>query len=186
DSGSNSWEFLVEVLQRLQGLPLDFSDEESALTWIRHQMLRFADQARARLAASERHGGVLDRSARKFTRRTAQVLGRRDPRLPFRAVLFGIETALLDAAARTLRISLVQLLGPVRQAVPTAMRLTVGNEREKAMDMLRHWQHDNPGRVPAWLNFEARLEPTAAKVLVDQVVAGVTSGELPRQVVLEQ
>lgn len=186
DSSDESWEFLLQLLPSLQDSPLDFADRRSALAWVRHLMLRFADEARAVLAATERRENTVRDTARRAARGAALIVGRRDPRLPFRGVLFGLETALLDAAARVLNISVTQLLGPVRQAIPTAMRLTVNKSEDDSLDLLRRWTHEHPGSTPAWLNLQSRLTPAAARELVDSVKTGAARGELPRQVILEQ
>lgn len=186
DSTSDSWELFLRLLSSLQDAELEFSDAQGAITWVRQHMLRFADEARAALAAASRRDRTVRSGARRAARGAAQFIGRRDPRMPFRGVLFGLETALLDAAARVLGISVAQLLGPVRQAIPTAMRLSVRPDREDSLDLLRRWAHDHPGGTPAWLNLQAGLTPAAARELVDQVTKGASQGHLPRQIVLEQ
>lgn len=185
DSRSRSWRFLLQTLQELQGEVIDFASRESALAWVRDKMRSFVQDARTIYLAEAQQRRSTWSVVRGVMRGGAELLGRRDPRMPYRGVLFGIETALLDAAARVLGISVPELLGPLRDAAPVRTRIAVEPDEQEILKRLRQWLGNDPAG-PAWVHLQARLEPSAAESLIERVADGVARKELPQQIIIEE
>lgn len=93
DTARESWQFLKSAVAELEGQELRTASPAEAIENVRKHMVRLTDLAqRCRGEVNEEN--------------------------PFRGVLFGLETALLDLAARAQEITLAQLLGQLRDTAP--------------------------------------------------------------------
>lgn len=186
DSGEGSWAFLLAVLQRLERVTIDAANKAAAVTWVRERMSEFAALARAMQAEREKSRQTIKRRVRDAGRGAAQLLGRRDPRQPYRGVLFGVETAMLDVVARLLNVPVANLLGNVAPSVPTAKRVEVQRDDANAIlipdrEVLGVADHD-----PLWFDLRARVSLSEAHALVAEIANRVNRGELRPPILLEQ
>src|SRR5690625_5287118 len=185
DSGEGSWAFLLAVLQRLERVTIDAANKAAAVTWVRERMSEFAALARAMQAEREKSRQTIKRRVRDAGRGAAQLLGRRDPRQPYRGVLFGVETAMLDVVARLLNVPVANLLGNVAPSVPTAKRVEVQRDDANAIlipdrEVLGVADHD-----PLWFDLRARVSLSEAHALVAEIANRVNRGELRPPILLE-
>ncbi|WP_166354823.1 enolase C-terminal domain-like protein [Phytoactinopolyspora limicola] len=192
DRGRDSWDFLLDVLGRLDGLSLPLTDRASALVAVR-AVIEEAHAA-ARAAASERARSApaaptsLKRTVRGWARQLAGRAGRIDDPIAFRGTLFGIETALLDVVARGLGVSVAELLGVRSGKATLSTPLVGGSGIDRNLALLREAAvgRDGTSDEALWIDLRGGLNPPDAAELVRQVVGAASAGELPRHVVLEQ
>ncbi|WP_129665207.1 enolase C-terminal domain-like protein [Phytoactinopolyspora endophytica] len=187
DRGTASWEFLLECLAALERRPLPTASRDEAVATVRAVMDELHDAARAILP--ERTGSTsMKKTMRGWARQLAGKSGRRDDPRPFRGTLYGVETALLDLAARSLDISVAELLGVHVEKVPVAMPLTGRSGVEKNLAALQEAAESYSGSddEPLWIDLKGSLSPTNASEFVRSVVREISVRKLPRQVVLEQ
>jgi D-alanine-D-alanine ligase-like ATP-grasp enzyme/L-alanine-DL-glutamate epimerase-like enolase superfamily enzyme/acylphosphatase len=193
DSADQSWAFLEEVLQQLEGRPLTVEDEASARAQVRNIMAEFAELA---------HNLNSTPSQKR----------------PFRGTLLGVETALLDGFARALGIPLYQVLGRVRKrarrippSLSTEMKLNAlrrelieqagqhervrlegGKDTDQVADFMElvatvcRSRRVGQANRPLWLEMHGALDREHATEFISDMARSMMAGHLPTDVVIEQ
>lgn len=178
-----SWQVLMSCLRALSGTRFEVVDRESALATVQSVM----DGLRASAARVRPDRGPTARplraAIRSAAKKAAVMTGRLDAERKFRGTMLGVEAALLDAAARVLGISVTELLNGGGEPVTAITRLRGSSDLEANFDILRHAPITH---APVWLDLNGSLKPEEARQFVEKVAHLAASGELPKNLLLEQ
>lgn len=145
DRTDRSWKFLTEAVQLLHGRTIDCSDRQVALASIATVMAELTGLARKREREQRPKLRLNKRSARRLVKQTVERVGLAESALPFAGTLYGIETALLDVAARKLSLSVAGLLSEAPSPVLAIEPIPAGNtSASDLLDELRARSMDLP------------------------------------------
>lgn len=186
-----AWTFFTEATGTLKGAELQAGSSAEALDSIRSIMEDLSDLAGQRSQEANR-----DR--------------------PFRGSLLGLEIALLDLAARTLEVSIAELLGGEKrdQVLVTATTTSTENTPEQLRHKTTRQAHMYPmNRVkgrgdqekdllaltvihaanvaaetpkPIWMDINEGFDAESARAFIAELAARISAGELPETITLEQ
>ncbi|NED97153.1 ATP-grasp domain-containing protein [Phytoactinopolyspora alkaliphila] len=188
DRGSASWDFLLACVSTLENRTIDLADRNAALTSVRS----IVEELHARASAT---GAELSRptslrsTVRGWAKQLAGRSGRIDDVMPFRGTLFGIETALLDVAARGLEVSVAELLGIHGEKVATSSPLVAMSARaENNVATLEEAvaEHGGVDERPLWVDLRGSMTPPAASEFIRLVADAAGDRRLPRRIIVEQ
>ena len=190
DDPVGSWRFLQGELPQLVGQQLDVREGDRVVAEIRAEMLRLAD------ARSEYENPFGNKG--------------------FRGMMLGIETALLDAAARSRHQSLAGLIGQHRRRLEiSASTISTANSLKRTAAMVRNQSNRYPvvrlkgsgrpqqdlarmlrtvevnteagvGDKPIWIDINQAMDLDTATRFVEEVASKIIDGDLPPDVILEQ
>lgn len=145
DGQGGAWEFLTGVVQLLRGQEISTVDAKTAresVFAILNPIVRLANERESEEDRTQPRG-----SANQLKWQTAMLLGI-VPKVPaLSGVLFGLETALLDLAARAMNISVAELLGGASSEVQEFEPLTLRHFNLKYGKLHDHL-HSYLKRVP--------------------------------------
>ena len=189
DHGRHSWNFLIDSLESLKDRKIDVSSKASACRSIANIMTVFADEA-GRRDAQLRENEVKT-SRFRLKSEIAKRIGIIESVKPYRGVLFGIETALLDLAANALHVSVSELLSElstdnatrepnVINAVPAAYL-----SPEEIIEVAKERRDKDGAQQALWLDLGRRFGLKSILERVDLLAAEADRGTISSNIVLQ-
>src|SRR5699024_2063050 len=158
DGREGAWKFLSNVIQLLQGQEISTVDAKSAresIDSILSPIIRLANNREAEESKKQPR-----ESGSQLKWQTAMLLGI-VPKVPaLSSVIFGLETALLDLAARAMDISVAELLGGSSSEVQVIEPLTLRHfdiKSGRLRDHLHSYLSKAPEGSAVWIDFERGL-----------------------------
>ena len=187
DRTERSWKLLTEAVELLHGRTIDCSDRGTALASIAAVMAELSGLAQ-RYEQEQRPKFKLNkRSARRVVKQTIERVGLVESATPFAGTLYGIETALLDLAARKLSLSVAALLADTPSPVLAIEPLRAGNTGTNALlDELRDRSMDLPSGVPLWLDFQRKLSYSQVLRRVRAVARASGLSEIGNEIIIRR
>ena len=187
DRTDRSWKFLTEAVQLLHGRTIDCSDRQVALASIATVMAELTGLARKREREQRPKLRLNKRSARRLVKQTVERVGLAESALPFAGTLYGIETALLDVAARKLSLSVAGLLSEAPSPVLAIEPIPAGNtSASDLLDELRARSMDLPPGVPLWLDFQRKLPYSRAVRRIRAIVRAAGHSEIGNEIIIRR
>lgn len=187
DRTDRSWQLLTEALHLLHGRTIDCSDRQTALASIATVMADLSALAQKRENEQRSKLKLNKRSARRLLKQTFERVGLVESATPFAGTLYGIETALLDVAARTLSLSVAGLLSDEPSPVLAIEPVRAGTTGTNALlDELRASSADLPTGVPLWLDFQRKLSYSQALRRVRAVARAAGLGEIGNEIIIRR
>ena len=186
-STERSWTFLTEALETLRGRTLDCSTPEQALASIATVMTGLSDRAEQLDREARPKLRPNKRSVRRLVARTAERAGLVETARPFAGTLYGIETALLDLAARVLSVPVAGLLSEAPtpalplEPIPAGVMST-----SELLEDLEAASSDLPPGIPLWLDFQRKLSHGKALRRIQALVAAAGRGEISNEIVIRR
>lgn len=187
DRTEHSWKFLTECLELLHGRTIDCRSKPAALASIASVMAELSRRARARDQEWRPRIGLDKRSARRLMKQAAERAGVIEGAVPMAGALYGVETALLDVAARGLGISVASLLGDESAPVARIQPVSAGNTTTaELIDDLKARSGDDSGDLPVWLDFQRKLSYSRALRRIRAVVRAAGRHEIGNEIVIRR
>ena len=187
DRTEHSWKFLTECLELLHGRTIDCRSKQDALTSVAGVMAELSRLARVR--DQERHARIrLDkRSARRLVKQAAERAGFVETADPMAGALYGVETALLDVAARALGVTVAGLLCEVPSPVLRIEPVSAGSSTTgELIDELKSRSNGVPSGVPVWLDFQRKLSYARVLRRIRAVVRAAGRNEIGNEIIVRR
>lgn len=182
-----SWQFLTEAVELLHGRTIDCRDRQTALASIATVMAELTGLARKREQEQRAKLRLNKRSARRLVQQAVERVGLVESGLPFAGTLYGIETALLDVAARKLSLSVAGLLAETLAPVRTIEPVRAGNiGTNELLDELRDRSRNLPAGEPLWLDFQRKLPYANLRRRVRAVVRAAGMSEIGNEIIIRR
>ncbi|HIT76667.1 MAG TPA: acylphosphatase [Candidatus Avipropionibacterium avicola] len=186
DHGNRARAFLVDSLHRLEGRELRVDDRSTALRSVGAVMTELTAVA-ARQDRRDRRSHRRIRTVRDLARVLVRRAGLADNVAPFRGALFGIETALLDTVARSLGLSVSDLLGGSghRPSRLTPIRLSTV-EPTAALTEITRALETTPAEPALWLDLQRRPRLPRTFQLLKALAEAAGEDRIPRHILLRR
>ncbi|WP_159619787.1 acylphosphatase [Ruania rhizosphaerae] len=188
DRDSRSWDFLERALTVLHQRTIACDSRQAALGSITELMTVLTVLARDHERQFVPAWGLNRQSATRLAKVAAERVGLLEGTTPYAGTLFGVETALLDVAARALGISVAQLLSEESGAVTVVAPVVAGRSVSTTdlLDQLREARADSAPDRPVWLDFERSLNFEDSRERVRALVQAAAREEIDPRVVIRR